>query len=104
VIRHLCPFCIAAVVGLAAPAAFAAEAQLSFGDLDLSKPADAAVLKDRIAAVAEKVCTAETPTGTRVARGVAECRRDTEAEIVSKLPPAARRAYAAKARPQAANS
>ena len=59
---------IAATV-LAATPAFAADARLTWKDLDLSTDAGKAELDNRIEAAAQQVCTREAVTGTRITRG-----------------------------------
>ncbi len=82
--------------GAASAQSSAANARVSFGDLDLSTPAGVATLDARIAAGARALCrTAQT--GSRISGG-AQCTAAFRAEVLAQMPSEARAQYAAASR------
>lgn len=68
------------------PAAHAAEAKVSWADLDLSSDAGQAELSHRIEGAARKACVAQATTGTRIARyTTSQCRRDVTRKIAERV-------------------
>ena len=73
-----------------APAAFADKPEqvsfrISYGDLNMSSPANGAKLLTRIEKAARKVCTAATPHSPLFVRATIECRQETVASTVRSL-------------------
>ena len=75
----------ALTVGLAAGAASAQEARISWSDLDLSSAAGADAFDARIAAAARKLCRSARSPG-RLINDRAWCRAAVQAEAVRQLP------------------
>jgi UrcA family protein len=75
-----------ASVWLATTPALAENIKLTWSDLDLTTPAGKAELDRRIETVAEKACTPEPVTGTRIQpQPVASCVADTRKEIAAQV-------------------
>lgn len=86
----------ATVVTLAAGPAAAAE-RISLADLDLSRPAHAAIFDARIDRAADALCRDARRTGSRLSDR-AFCEGQVRAEVMRQLPVAAREDYAAARR------
>ena len=68
------------------PAAFAADAKVTWADLDLSTDAGQAALTQRIAVAARKVCPSDKPVGTLISRqSTHECRSQVTSKIAARV-------------------
>jgi UrcA family protein len=87
---------LAAVAALAAGAAQAADAiSVAYGDLDLSRPSDAAEFNTRVDKAAKKWCRQEPlRTGSRIS-DLADCKARAHAAAVAAMPKAKAASYLA---------
>lgn len=68
------------------PAAFAAQAKVTWSDLDLSTASGKSELDRRIDVAARKVCAGDANTGTRISSPAGrECRDQMKADIAAKV-------------------
>jgi UrcA family protein len=83
-------------LALAMPAfAVAAPAVAPYGDLDFSRPADAAVFNARLEAAAKRACKGEAKVQLDEQRRFVRCETLVKNQAVSRLPAAQRAALAA---------
>lgn len=91
--KTLASFVAALAVSLAAGAASAREAHISWGDLDLSSAAGADAFDARVSAAAARICRGVKRPGSRISDR-AFCRAAVRAEAVRLLPGADQVDYA----------
>ena len=99
--KTLASLVAALTVSLAAGAASAQAARISWGDLDLSSAAGADAFDARVSAAADRLCRGVGRPGSRIIDR-ASCRAGVRSEALRQLPGAVQVDYAASRRPIAA--